>query len=91
MKDVLLSTSLADMWGQKWHQYFRSDHYNLAQRPTQAALDWAGSRLGTEVTASPHWRNIRRAVTVMAVFVFNGVIHEYMNWAGLGISDGMHL
>ncbi|KAJ9508427.1 hypothetical protein QJQ45_011961 [Haematococcus lacustris] len=91
MKDVLLSTSLADMWGQKWHQYFRSDHYNLAQRPTQAALDWAGSRLGTGVTASPHWRNIRRAVTVMAVFVFNGVIHEYMNWAGLGISDGMHL
>ncbi|KAJ9508430.1 hypothetical protein QJQ45_011964 [Haematococcus lacustris] len=85
------STSLQDLWGKRWHQYFRSDHYNLAQRPTQAALDWAGSRLGTGVTASPHWRNIRRAVTVMAVFVFSGLFHEYMNWAGLGISDGMHL
>jgi hypothetical protein len=91
-----VSTSLQELWARRWHQMFRSSFHLLAYQPLRALLRALKDKAKA---ASPDGKHpllpavsiLQRVVPVYAVFLLSGLVHEYMNWAGLGRTTGHQL
>lgn len=83
----VLSTSISDLWGNRWHQflryYFQGLGYTLVDKTARPVLQqllpvqWQKSALATARS--------------LVVFAMSGVWHEYITWAAYGVVTGKYM
>ncbi|CAO3619639.1 unnamed protein product [Cunninghamella blakesleeana] len=78
MEDVILSSSIGEVWSSRWHQLFKSTWMPLPFRPirdlTQRIL----------IKSTKHYIIISLYMGTIAVFVISGLMHEYMILCNVG-------
>eukprot|EP00877_Chromochloris_zofingiensis_P008381 jgi/Chrzof1/3797/Cz13g09060.t1 len=82
----LLATSLADLWGIRWHQLFRWCFTRLAR-----FFVGHGLRLMYPSPAYKAPKVLERVLLALTIFLLSGVLHEYMTWGAYGFVTGWQL
>ncbi|RHZ81145.1 hypothetical protein Glove_123g80 [Diversispora epigaea] len=79
INNPIMSTSLTDLWSNRWHQVFREIWVSLAYRPLKTFI-----RNKFIPLLNPKFKKIGeifdKVIPPLGVFVLSGIFHEYINW-----------
>eukprot|EP00878_Enallax_costatus_P007532 GHUV01007888.1.p1 GENE.GHUV01007888.1~~GHUV01007888.1.p1 ORF type:complete len:490 (+),score=83.66 GHUV01007888.1:1090-2559(+) len=81
-----LSTSISDLWGNRWHQflryYFQGLGYALVDKTVRPVL---------QLLPVQQQKSVLATARSLVVFAMSGVWHEYITWAAWGVVTGKYM